>query len=156
MHFYIATAFERKVDHNVIRDALCKAGHLITHDWTPTGLDANIDLWASIAVADIRGVLDADVLIVLLPGQRGTHAEMGAALAAGIPVVIIAPRAGDLDHPFYFHPGITRFLLRPDRRGATPPDYTFDEDDVTAAVGYALQLANDMADPEGSFVDDDA
>jgi len=55
-------------------------------------------------------VRDADVLLVLLPGGYGTHAEIGAALAFGRPIIIHVPNKQVLDTPypcvFHYHPGV--------------------------------------------------
>lgn len=39
---------------------------------------------------EIEGVRDADRVILILPGGRGTHAELGAALACGKPVLLLS------------------------------------------------------------------
>jgi nucleoside 2-deoxyribosyltransferase len=46
----------------------------------------------------------------LLPGEYGTHVEIGAALALGKPVILHAPDQKTLDTPypcaFHYHPGV--------------------------------------------------
>jgi nucleoside 2-deoxyribosyltransferase len=58
-----------------------------------TWCDAQIEAthYATIALAELAGIREADVLLVLLPGGCGTHVEIGAALALGKPVIIHAP-----------------------------------------------------------------
>jgi hypothetical protein len=88
--YYIATRLERHADHNIVRDALAAKGNQITYDWTVHGpvWRSGEDRIREVSQLETQGVLDADVVIVLLPGGRGTHAELGMALAAGKPVIL--------------------------------------------------------------------
>ena len=112
--FYIATRLERAADHNRVRDALHAAGHRITYDWTKHGSVRHVstEVMADVAGAELRGVYLANFVVVLLPGGRGTHLELGAALAWRRPVVLHAesPLAeasfglGKDTCAFYHHP----------------------------------------------------
>ena len=66
--------------------------------------------YSEIALKELKGVEEADVLIVLLPGGYGTHVEIGAALARGKPVILHAPDRKTLDSPypcpFHYHPNV--------------------------------------------------
>ena len=111
MRYYIATRLERHADHNAVRDLMAAAGHQITYDWTAHG-----PVWRSgaerireVSVLETRGVLDADVVIVLLPGGRGTHAELGMAIAADKPILLHCADAAMFGATpetcaFYHHP----------------------------------------------------
>lgn len=90
MRYYIATRLERHRDHNIVRDSLAGQGWEITYDWTVHG-----PVWRDgaerireVSQAELTGVVEADLVVVLLPGGRGTHAELGMALAAGKPVLL--------------------------------------------------------------------
>lgn len=88
--FYIATALERAADHKFIKEALIAAGHEITYDWTTHGsVQDKPHTWCDVAQNEINGVIDADVVIVLLPGGRGTHTELGIALGNATPIIIV-------------------------------------------------------------------
>lgn len=112
MKVYIATALERIADHNALRDALAAQGITLTYDWTAHGSvwREGPDRIREVAVAEIQGVLDADMVIVLLPGGRGTHTELGAAIAAGKTVLLVTLDPEDLEGPrtcaFYHHPQV--------------------------------------------------
>jgi hypothetical protein len=86
MKVYIACTVTRQKDYQIIKEEVLKKGWEITHDWTqdfPTsGRELKTPQLARDARRDLQGVLDADVMIVLLPAARGTHIEIGAALAA--------------------------------------------------------------------------
>jgi nucleoside 2-deoxyribosyltransferase len=105
--FYIATGFENKVEHNRVRDLLISDGHEITYDWTimEAGV-TDFPIQRAIAKAEIQGVIDADFLIVLLPGKFGTHAELGAALALDKPVILCGEMVGECI--FHAHPHVMR------------------------------------------------
>lgn len=117
MKFYIATRLERAADHNLVRDQLVEMGHEITYDWTAHGSvqKEGAARIREVALAETRGVQEADFVVVLLPGGRGTHAELGLALAFGIPVLIHSREEDGFfaddgrTCAFYHHPLVTRF-----------------------------------------------
>lgn len=93
MKFYIATRLENHALHNDVRDALVARGHKITYDWTihgPVWRDGVARI-QEVCAAELQGVYAADVVVVLLPGGRGTHAELGAALARGKSLILWHP-----------------------------------------------------------------
>lgn len=112
---YIASRLERWFGVRRLRDALLKRGVAVTYDWTVHGSvqhlgEARI---AEVAEAEARGVIDADLVVVLLPGGRGTHTELGIAIGAEVPVVLVADEAGFAGADghicaFYHHPLVTR------------------------------------------------
>ena len=116
MKFYIATRLERADDHRIAREVLEAAGHQITYDWTVHGSvkDEGVSRIREVAMAELGGVRDADFVVVLLPGGRGTHAELGAATVLGKPVYLIArPGSRVLDtgaetSAFYHAVGVLR------------------------------------------------
>ncbi|HXW53853.1 MAG TPA: nucleoside 2-deoxyribosyltransferase [Myxococcota bacterium] len=81
--FYIATSLSRARDHNHVRDALITNGHRITYDWTMHGSvkTSTVERLSEVAHSETDGVLSAEIVVILLPGGYGTHAELGMALA---------------------------------------------------------------------------
>lgn len=86
-----------------------------------------------VSARGIEGIERADFIVVLLPGGRGSHVELGAALGLGKPVFLVAEnerllRGADSGEEcaFHWHPQVTRvvgagagdFLLDILRRGA--------------------------------------
>lgn len=70
-------------------------GHTISYDWTHHGAvrDKGIPRIREVAQSELDGVMDAHFIVVLLPtglnsSGRGTHVELGIALACGKPVLI--------------------------------------------------------------------
>jgi hypothetical protein len=108
--FFLSTRKDRSAEADSLSAALKVHGWERTFAWTnKDGEDA--DGHAAIAVAELQGVREADVLVVLLPGGFGTHVEIGAALALGKPVILHAPDRKTLETPyhcvFHYHPGVT-------------------------------------------------
>ena len=88
--FYLASGLENREQASRIIRALERAGLTCTYDWTTHGsLQAHPQLWHEVAAAELGGVIRADVVVVLLPGGRGTHCELGAAIRGGTPVVLV-------------------------------------------------------------------
>jgi nucleoside 2-deoxyribosyltransferase len=114
-HFYLATRKDRSDEANALSAALAVHGWERTYTWT--ALDpAKTEDFAEVALREIAGVRDADVLIVLLPGGFGTHVEIGAALALGKPVILHAPDQKTLETPyvciFHYHPKVRILISR--------------------------------------------
>jgi nucleoside 2-deoxyribosyltransferase len=108
--FYVSSRKDRSTQANALSDALKVHGWERTFTWSDQG-GAGPEGHATIAVAELEGVREADVLIVLLPGGFGTHVEIGAALALGKPVILHAPNHETLADPypcvFHSHPAVT-------------------------------------------------
>jgi nucleoside 2-deoxyribosyltransferase len=107
--FYLATKRTRAAQAEKLLEALSSRGWERTFTWTGKDKAGN-DEYRDLALAELAGVRDADVLIVLLPGGYGTHVEIGAALALGKPVILHAPDQKTLDTPypcaFHYHSGV--------------------------------------------------
>ena len=88
--FYIATSLKRIEEHNILRDALLAKDWEITYDWTLHGSvkKTSFERLKEVGYKMTKGVFDADVVIVLLPGGKGTHTELGMALAKNKKIVI--------------------------------------------------------------------
>ena len=89
MHVYIATSLANHANHNLLRDELAKHGIRLSFDWT-LPRDPEIPR-SELAWLELQGVKYADLVVVLLPGGRGTHVEFGAALAYEKPIIVYGP-----------------------------------------------------------------
>jgi len=110
--FYVASGLENIEEARRLVALLTAAGWHSAYDWTAHG-----PVWThgaarvrEVAAAELAGVASADVVIVRLPGGRGTHVEMGAALALEKPVIIYAEvekfEVNAQCCAFYHHPGV--------------------------------------------------
>jgi nucleoside 2-deoxyribosyltransferase len=106
--FYLSTRKDRSAQAAALLEALEIQGWERTYTWTDDYISP--DDYADIAKAELAGVRQADVLVVLLPGGYGTHVEIGAALALGKPVILHAPNRHILEMPypcvFHHHPEV--------------------------------------------------
>lgn len=99
IQFYIATRLENAAGHREIRDRLLQMGWACSYDWTVHGSvqREGKERIAEVARMEEAGVRSADIVIVLLPGGRGTQAELGMAIALRKPIFIFA----DPEHGFF-------------------------------------------------------
>lgn len=86
MKFYIATSLKNVDQHNEIRDLLQEGGGEITYDWT-THEGGQEDEVADLKLAGIQA---AGLVVVVFPAGVETYAELGAALAYGKIVALLA------------------------------------------------------------------
>ena len=113
MNYYIATSFQNKEAHARCRRYFSDLGHELTFDWTLYPYIPDPYVMYTVAMKEIDAVKAADFVVVILPGGRGTHCELGAALAHDKPVFIIAPHPQQLldlqglPAPFYYHASVT-------------------------------------------------
>lgn len=111
---YIASGLENAMAAELVRDDFLAAGWEITHDWTQHGSvqAEGEERIREIALAEIQGVVSADVVVVLLPGGRGTHAEMGIAIGSRRPVLVVGDTwENGRQCAFYFAPDVWQLEL---------------------------------------------
>lgn len=111
MKYYIASALENIEVVRRVRDYLKSFGHEITYDWTSHGpvWSKGLKVCEEVCQLEINGVLNADIVIVLWPGGRGTHAELGMSIVAGKRIIFYSPVTGHHTPSsdlciFYLHP----------------------------------------------------
>jgi hypothetical protein len=115
--FYIATGLENIKKHNLLRDSLVEKGHQITYDWTITGNEKSSSLERLNEIAHVMledGVKGAELIVVILPGGKGTHTELGAGLAYGKQVLLYSDdpecfMACEKTCGFYYHTNVSQF-----------------------------------------------
>lgn len=92
MKIYVASGLENVENARSLCTRLKIADHTITYEWMKHGAvwDKGERVVRDVATQEMSGVRHADVVVVLLPGGRGTHVELGAALALGKPVIIVS------------------------------------------------------------------
>lgn len=107
--FYLSTGKDHSAGAALLLDSLKSRGWECTFDWSGQ-IDNGAAGYPDLAEAELAGVREAEVLVVLLPGGYGTHVEIGAALALGKPVILHAPDRKTLESPypciFHHHPAV--------------------------------------------------
>lgn len=117
MKYYVASGVPNAARVNIVAAALDQRGHTRTYDWTTHGSVANAPDGTKQAVAEkeAKGVMEAELVVMLLPGRFGTHAELGLAIATAANKRILlwsesaAPFSGEEGFcVFYHHPAVER------------------------------------------------
>ena len=118
MNVYIAAA---TTDFEIVREvatALQRAGHVQTFDWTRAEEVNGTQVRADLAEAEVEGVRRADLLVAIMPGGRGTHAEIGAALGLKKPILLVCFGSWALSNStsrkeclFYSHALVQKLVL---------------------------------------------
>ena len=119
MKYYVASGVSNAEKVNQAAAALNAAGHQRTYDWTGHGDVSKADpaFKRHVAASESMGVLEAELVVLLLPGRFGTHAELGMALATADNKRILlwsetpAPFDGTEGFcVFYHHPSVERMV----------------------------------------------
>ena len=119
MKYYVASGVSNAEKVNQAAAALNAAGHQRTYDWTGHGDVSKADpqFKRHVAASESMGVLEAELVVLLLPGRFGTHAELGMALATADNKRILlwsetpAPFDGTEGFcVFYHHPAVERVV----------------------------------------------
>lgn len=91
MNFYIGSGFQNKEQVQFVRDQLIQRGLIHTYDWTENERAASKEALVEIGQKEKDGVYEADLVVILLPGGKGTHIELGMALALNKTIILYAP-----------------------------------------------------------------
>ncbi|MED4205959.1 nucleoside 2-deoxyribosyltransferase [Neobacillus mesonae] len=86
--FYVASSFRNIEAVRYVTNHLKSRGYIHTFDWTKNAKAREEQTFTfedlkDIGQKEIQGVSEADFVIVLLPGGKGTHIELGIALGKG-------------------------------------------------------------------------
>lgn len=82
MKFYIGSGFKNCELVNYYSKILGQNGWKHTYNWTEKiNDDVNIEDLKEISKLEQKGIIDSDIVIILLPAGRGTHIELGMAIA---------------------------------------------------------------------------
>jgi len=119
MRFYIATSFSNSQLMQETAELLKARGWQHTLDWAQLEENKEQDK-PGVAKTEINAVITADIVIVILvanKAQRGTHCEIGAALATGKPILLFAEDSKHIEADgyscvFYKHPKCHVFIQK--------------------------------------------
>lgn len=110
MRLYFASGLENGDWVKELAADATHIGHEITYAWWTHGSvqDEGPARIQEVAEAEIKGVSTADAVLILMPGGRGTHVELGAAIALGKPVYLFGDLLGGYTREcsFYRHPTV--------------------------------------------------
>ena len=117
MKFYIASRFENCEQVNDLAGKLKSAGWTQTHDWTSPGTskESSVEMITQAGIRAFNGVKEADVIIILTPQGRGTHTELGMAIALNKRIYLCHVddayfKCDDNTSVFYWLPQVRQFV----------------------------------------------
>ncbi len=119
MKYYVASGVSNAEKVNQAASVLSAAGHQRTYDWTKHGDVSKTapERKREVAASEARGVLEADLVVLLLPGRFGTHAELGMAIASNENkrILLWSESSAPFDGAegfcvFYHHPAVERIV----------------------------------------------
>ncbi len=113
MKFYVASGVENAERVSEFSKTLKEFGWTNTYDWTKHILPTQYDEteMQEIAKNEMLGVKSADVVFVLLPGGKGTHTELGIAIALKKPTIIWSETPSTREQcPFYHCSNVTNVV----------------------------------------------
>lgn len=94
--FYVASSFRNVVNVRYVAQTLESKGYVNTYDWIQNASARDVGTVAlgdlcSIGQHERDAVMAADVVVILLPGGKGTHVELGIAIAQGRRTILYSP-----------------------------------------------------------------
>ncbi len=119
MTYYVASGVSNAARVNEAAAILTENGHTRTYDWTRHG-DVSRETASrkrEVAGVEAESVMKAELVVLLLPGRFGTHAELGLAIAssANKRILLWSESAAPFDGEegfcvFYHHPAVERMV----------------------------------------------
>lgn len=91
LKFYVASSFQNKEVVRVVSSKLKELGWQHTYDWTRNERADSIEALKRIGELEVKAVADSDVVIVILPGGKGSHIELGMAIAWQKKIFLYSP-----------------------------------------------------------------
>ncbi|WP_077324717.1 nucleoside 2-deoxyribosyltransferase [Virgibacillus siamensis] len=94
--FYVASSFRNLKAVQYVAKHLKSKGYIHTYDWTKNANGKEEQTFTfedlgNIGQKEKNGVMEADFIVVLLPGGKGTHTEFGIALGQGKRIFLYSP-----------------------------------------------------------------
>lgn len=91
LKFYVASSFKNKEQVQYVSHELTMKGFVHSYDWTKNERPSTLEALTEIGTKEKDAVMNSDVVIVLLPGGKGSHIELGMAIAAKKKVFLYSP-----------------------------------------------------------------
>ena len=121
MKFYVGSGMKNCELVNYYAKLLKENGWEQTHDWVKNvSDDISKDDMIKYASLESQGIVDADVVIMLLPGGRGAHIELGMAMALNKKIFLCSTTKEEFSIEntvaFYELPKITQLVGNADEK----------------------------------------
>ncbi|MFG6117233.1 group-specific protein [Halobacillus sp. MO56] len=89
--FYVASSFKNIDTVRYVSNHLIEQGYIQTYDWTKNERASSFKDLKEIGTLEKEAVQEADFVIILLPAGKGSHIELGMALALGKRIFLHSP-----------------------------------------------------------------
>ena len=114
MKFYLASGFQNKKAVNYVSEKLIAAGCVHTYDWTKNDRASTLEELKVIGEAEKNAIVESDVVVILLPGGKGSHIELGIAIGQRKKIVLYSAdeKVNDFDttSTFYHLPEVEQVI----------------------------------------------
>ncbi|WP_299745880.1 nucleoside 2-deoxyribosyltransferase [uncultured Rossellomorea sp.] len=91
MKFYVASSFQNIDQVRDVCERLKRIGYTHTYDWTQNSRASTVEELRRIGEKEKQAIIESDVILVLLPGGKGSHVELGIALGLNKRVILYSP-----------------------------------------------------------------
>ncbi len=115
MRFYVGSSMKNSKTVKLYAKKLQEHGWYQTYDWTKNiNNDKTLEDMIEYAKLEKDGILESDVVCIILPAGRGAHIELGMALALNKKIFLCSEKKEDFDTnstvAFYELPNIIRLV----------------------------------------------
>jgi nucleoside 2-deoxyribosyltransferase len=97
MKFYVGSGLQNRDQVREVARKLQVIGWNQTYDWTQNERANNIEDLMLIGTLEKEAIKDADYTIILLPGGKGSHIELGMAIALEKQIFLYSPHGEAMD-----------------------------------------------------------
>ncbi|CAN7403880.1 nucleoside 2-deoxyribosyltransferase [Rossellomorea sp. LjRoot5] len=91
MKFYIGSSFANKDHVRYVSDRLEQKGFIQAYDWTRNERASTVKDLQHIGQNEKDAIIDSNVVIIMLPGGKGSHVELGIALGLEKRIILYSP-----------------------------------------------------------------
>lgn len=91
MKFYVASSFSNLNTVRSVANKLKEKGFIHTYDWTKNEKAKTQSDLKRIGEEEKEAVIDSDFIVILLPGGKGTHIELGMAIGLRKRIYLYSP-----------------------------------------------------------------
>ncbi|WP_350448839.1 nucleoside 2-deoxyribosyltransferase [Rossellomorea vietnamensis] len=113
MKFYIGSSFANKDLVRHVSDRLEQKGFSHTYDWTRKDRASSLKDLQHIGQNEKDAITESNVVIIILPGGKGSHVELGIALGLGKRTILYSPKGEVYDlantTTFYHLPEVEKY-----------------------------------------------
>ena len=114
LKFYVASSFQNINQVRAITNELAQMGWQLAYDWTLNNRADSINDLQRIGVLEKTAIEDSELVLIVLPGGKGTHVELGLAIAGKKKIILYSPDYKILDvecsTTFYHLPEIEKYV----------------------------------------------